>query len=144
MISMQALDNFCRFFEQLAPSDIAHFDQIYANQAHFKDPFHDVDQLVDIQRIFSHMFSIAPDARFIIQQRFCHEQNAMIIWQMNLTLGQRSISIAGTSHLVFNDQGRVILHRDYWDTGEELFSKLPLIGAPTRWLMRQFSSLRES
>ncbi|MET3106813.1 hypothetical protein AAKU67_002656 [Oxalobacteraceae bacterium GrIS 2.11] len=29
-------------------------------------------------------------------------------------------------------------HRDYWDAAEELFQKLPLIGAPIRWLRRQF------
>ena len=32
--------------------------------------------------------------------------------------------------------GRVSAHRDYWDTGEELFARLPLLGALMRFLRR--------
>lgn len=139
-----ALDRYCAFFEQLLPSDIERFDQIYAPNVRFKDPFHDVCELTQIQTIFAHMFSVAPDARFIIQQSFTNETSAMIIWTMTMTVRQQAISIQGSTHLVFDEQGLVTLHRDYWDTGEELFSKLPYIGAPTRWLMRQFSALKSS
>ena len=137
-----ALDRYCAFFEQLLPSDIERFDQIYAPNARFKDPFHDVCNLTQLQAIFAHMFSVAPDARFIIQQRFTNEHSAMIIWTMMLSVRGQPMSITGSSHLVFDEAGLVILHRDYWDTGEELFSKLPYMGAPMRWLMRQFSALK--
>lgn len=139
-----ALDRYCAFFEQLLASDIERFDQIYTPNARFKDPFHDVCNLTQIQAIFAHMFSVAPDARFVIQQSFTNEQSAMIIWNMTMTVRQQAICIQGSTHLVFDEQGLVTLHRDYWDTGEELFSKLPYIGAPTRWLMRQFSALKSS
>jgi hypothetical protein len=42
------------------------------------------------------------------------------------------MTVRGATHLRFDAQGRVILHRDYWDAAEELYAKLPLIG----WLMR--------
>lgn len=134
-----ALDRYCDFFEQLVPSDIERFNQIYAPNARFKDPFHDVCELTLIQTIFAHMFSVAPDARFIIQQRFVNADSAMIIWTLTMTVREQALIMTGSTHLVFDEQGLVTLHRDYWDTGEELFSKLPYIGAPTRWLMRQFS-----
>lgn len=137
----QALEHYCTFFEALTPTDIHRFDQIYAHNARFKDPFHDVNELAQIQAIFAHMFSVAPDARFIIHQKFYHEQSAMITWTMMLTLRRQPMSIKGSTHLGFNEAGLVILHRDYWDTGEELFSKLPYIGAPMRWFMKQFSAL---
>ena len=44
--------------------------------------------------------------------------------------------IPGGSHLVLNDSGQVILHRDYWDTAD-LYEKLPLLGGVMRWLKRQ-------
>ena len=31
-------------------------------------------------------------------------------------------------------QGRILLHRDYWDAAEELYEKIPLVGALMRWL----------
>ena len=33
--------------------------------------------------------------------------------------------------------GRIVMHRDYWDVAEELYEKLPLIGALMRWLKRR-------
>lgn len=138
----QALERYCTFFEALTPADIARFEQVYAHNARFKDPFHDVNELSQIQAIFVHMFKVAPDARFIIQQRFTNEHSAMIIWTMMLSVRGQPMNIKGSTHLGFNEAGLVILHRDYWDTGEELFSKLPYIGAPMRWLMRQFSALK--
>ena len=44
--------------------------------------------------------------------------------------------IHGVSHLRFDDEGKVTHHRDYWDTGEELYAKLPLIGGAVRLLRR--------
>ena len=43
----------------------------------------------------------------------------------------------GASHLVFDAQGLVVLHRDYWDAAEELYEKLPLVGSLMRWLKRR-------
>ena len=42
----------------------------------------------------------------------------------------------GASHLRFDASGKVMLHRDYWDAAEELYAKLPLLGAPMRLLQR--------
>ena len=43
----------------------------------------------------------------------------------------------GATHLVLDDQGLVTLHRDYWDAAEELYEKLPVLGALMRWLKRR-------
>ena len=45
-------------------------------------------------------------------------------------------TIRGASHLLFNAQGLVSLHRDYWDAAEELYEKLPLLGSLMRALKR--------
>jgi hypothetical protein len=34
-------------------------------------------------------------------------------------------------------QGLIVLHRDYWDAAEELYEKLPVVGALMRWLRRR-------
>jgi hypothetical protein len=35
--------------------------------------------------------------------------------------------------------GRIAYHRDYWDTGEELYAKLPVIGIAIRFLRRKLA-----
>ena len=48
--------------------------------------------------------------------------------------------VRGGSHLRFDAQGRVGLHRDYWDAAEELYEKLPVVGGLMRWLKRRANS----
>jgi hypothetical protein len=46
-------------------------------------------------------------------------------------------AVRGASHVVFNEQGLVTLHRDYWDAAEELYEKLPVLGGFMRWLKKR-------
>ena len=49
---------------------------------------------------------------------------------------KREQCIRGATHIVFDERGAVSVHRDYWDAAEELYEKLPLLGALMRWLKR--------
>jgi hypothetical protein len=46
-------------------------------------------------------------------------------------------AVRGASHVVFNEQGLVTMHRDYWDAAEELYEKLPVVGGVMRWLKKR-------
>ena len=48
--------------------------------------------------------------------------------------------VHGASHLLFAPDGRIALHRDYWDAAEELYEKLPAVGMLMRWLKRRANS----
>ena len=54
--------------------------------------------------------------------------------------GSEPITVRGASHLRFATDGRIALHRDYWDAAEELYEKLPLLGALMRWLKRRVNA----
>jgi len=43
------------------------------------------------------------------------------------------------SHLRFAPDDRVCYHRDYWDTSEEFYTKLPIIGCLMRGLHKALS-----
>jgi len=43
----------------------------------------------------------------------------------------------GASHLLLDADGRITSHRDYWDAAEELYEKLPVLGALMRILKRR-------
>ncbi len=51
-----------------------------------------------------------------------------------------SQTVRGASLLVLDGPGLVTLHRDYWDAAEELYEKLPVVGALMRWLRRRANS----
>jgi hypothetical protein len=54
------------------------------------------------------------------------------------------ITVRGTSHLWLapgtDGRWRIERHRDYWDVAEELYEKLPLLGALMRWLKRRVNA----
>ena len=58
----------------------------------------------------------------------------MILWEMDFTMPvtRQPTTIRGATHLTFGDDGKVTLHRDYWDAAEELYGRLPVL----KWLMR--------
>jgi steroid delta-isomerase len=55
-------------------------------------------------------------------------------------MGDERQCIRGATLLRLGADGRISDHRDYWDAAEELYEKLPLIGALMRWLRRRITS----
>ena len=132
------------FFETLTPQSIPALGQLYDAQARFKDPFNDVKGLTAIEKIFEHMFVALVSPRFVVTGRVVQGSQCFLTWEFrfcfrNFKQGAEQV-ILGTSHLVFSPEGRVTLHRDYWDAAEELYEKLPLVGALMRWLKKRANS----
>jgi steroid delta-isomerase len=127
------------WFEQLSPATVDRVPDFYAANAEFKDPFNEVRGTEAIARIFGHMFSQVDAPRFVIGSRFGGGDGVMLLWDFHFrTRGRRpqAICVRGASHLRFDAAGKVVLHRDYWDAAEELYAKLPVLGALMRYLQR--------
>lgn len=131
------LDALTRFYQELAPESVSRFPEFYTEDAWFKDPFNEVRGMAAIQRIFAHMFKQVEEPRFVVTERLADDNSAMMVWEFRYGQGQR---IRGVSHLRFAEDGRVAYHRDYWDAAEELYMKLPVLGAALRWLRRRLSA----
>lgn len=134
------LDELIDFYESLTPERVARFAEFYADDAWFKDPFNEVRGVEAIQRIFTHMFTQVEMPRFVVGERIVDAGGAVLIWEFcfrSARLGGGGTQLLrGVSHLRFAPDGLVCYHRDYWDTGEELYMKLPLLGGLWRGLRR--------
>ena len=137
------LDPLVRFFESITPESVSRFPEFYAENAWFKDPFNEVLGVDAIQRIFAHMFRQVDEPRFVVSERVADTQGVVLIWTFHYRSRGASNAeeyiIRGVSHLKFDADGRVVFHRDYWDTGEELYMKIPLLGGLMRFLRRRLS-----
>jgi len=132
---MNALDALCDYFEQLSAANLDQLDTYYAADARFKDPFHEVTGVAAIRAILHHTFDKLPGARFRVTRRFPGQDgHAVILWEMDFSMPvtRQPTTIHGATHLTFADDGKVTLHRDYWDAAEELYGRLPVL----KWLMR--------
>ena len=128
------------FYETLTPDRVQDFALYYAEDAYFKDPFNEVNRIEDIREIFARMYRQVTDPRFFVRERIGDESGLFLVWDLSYRIRawkpQVDRVIHGVSHLRFNLEGKVSYHRDYWDTGEELYAKLPLIGGAVRLLRR--------
>ena len=134
------IDALVHFYESLTADCVGDFNSYYAEDAYFKDPFNEVRRLEDIREIFARMFRQIADPRFIITERVGDGSGLVLVWDMSFRMRswkpRKLHVIHGVSHLRFRGDGKVTYHRDYWDTGEELYAKLPLIGSAVRFLRR--------
>ena len=131
-------------FESLSPGDLPGLRGVYAADARFKDPFNEVQGLPAIASIFEHMFRQLDQPRFTVRDIVAQDDALFLTWDFDFRTGRpgprraaRALQIHGASHLRFNADGQVALHRDYWDAAEELYEKLPGIGMLMRWLKRR-------
>lgn len=137
----EAVTRVIAWFENLSPTDVAALGQFYAPQARFKDPFNDVQGVPAIQAVFAHMFTALERPRFVVTGRVVQGQQCFLTWDFLFAFKSFhqgvTQTVRGASHLVLDEQGRVTLHRDYWDAAEELYEKLPVVGALMHWLKRR-------
>lgn len=130
-------------FETLEPATLAQLDALYTPDARFRDPFNELHGVAAIRGLFGHMFETLDDPRFLIHDVVVEGDQAFLTWDFVFRMkrwrrGEQRIH--GGSHLHFAPDGRVAEHRDYWDAAEELYAKLPVIGALMRWLRARAAS----
>jgi steroid delta-isomerase len=128
------------YFEAITPESVARLGEFYTPDAAFKDPFNEVRGVPAIAQIFAHMFVALDAPRFVVNDIVVQGDQAFLTWDFvfrfrRFRAGEQRVR--GASHLRFAPDGRVALHRDYWDAAEELYEKLPVVGGLMRWLKRQ-------
>ncbi len=134
-----AVEQVVKWYEQLSPETLAQLDAVYSPSARFKDPFNDVRGVHAIRKVFVHMFARLDAPRFVVTRRVVDGAHAMLVWDFTFRFRGESQErcIHGATHLQFGPDGRILLHRDYWDAAEELYEKLPVLGSLMRWLKRR-------
>jgi steroid delta-isomerase len=135
------VDALMQFFETLTPQSLAGLSRFYATECRFKDPFNDVRGLEALEAVSRHMFDRLDAPRFIVRERVVEMPRVLLTWDFEFRFRrwqpQVTQRIHGASLLTFDATGLVLVHRDYWDAAEELYEKLPGIGALMRLLKRQ-------
>lgn len=123
-------------YETLGPTDLDHLAALYAEDCRFKDPFNEVRGRAAIRRVFAHMFETVEAPRFVVNEGLVEGDQCFLSWDFHAG----DLVIRGASHLRFDAAGLVVAHRDYWDAAEELYEKLPVLGALMRLLKRRLKA----
>ena len=70
--------------------------------------------------------------RFEFDAEVIEGQQGMLVWLMRFQHARfrpsETLELRGVSHLKFLDDGRVSHHRDYFDMGEFIYERVPVLG----------------
>jgi steroid Delta-isomerase len=142
MMNKEVVVAYKRYFETLTADSVSQLADYYAADAYFKDPFNEVRGVDRIEKVFRHMFVTLDAPKFIIQDYWTNETSTVFLWEFQFCFRDKAVTqqqFTGMSLLRFDDDNKVIHHRDYWDAAEEMYEKFPLIGAVLRWIKRRIA-----
>ena len=124
---MSSLKKIRQFYEKLKIEDVEDLADIYEEDAFFKDPFNELKGLTNIRKIFDEMFHELKNPRFVFIDEINSSDQAFLSWDFLFEKAGRKYKIHGSTHLKLSANGKINYHRDYWDVGEELLLKIPIL-----------------
>jgi len=125
------LEHYIAFFEGMTTADIDRVPDVYAPDARFKDPFSDFRGHDRLQRMFTAMLRDVRDYALVVDARCLDGRTGWLRWTMSgyvSALGKDKWIVTGTSVIVFDADGRVTEHVDYWDAASQMYERLPVLG----------------
>lgn len=133
----EAVNGFIEVFNQTQHGEVADIiRQTYAEQLYFNDTFRTI---TDRNELIEYMEQTGQQVdRLEVQvqdvARSGHDIYVRWIMQMQFTVMGKQVDSKsiGISQLRFNEQGKIILHQDFWDGVDGFYQHLPIIGYSLR------------
>ena len=129
-------------FAALAPDNLDGLHAALSDEVVFVDPFNTLKGRADFIAIFKHMFEVMTAPKFTILDIAASPNAGYIKWEMTGSLTSRpafSVHLVGMSELVFDSDGKLILHHDHWDSAHQLLRHIPVAGFFIRKLLTLFA-----
>jgi len=128
------LDRLAEYFASMTPASVReHTARIYAPDAVLYDNLAVVTGVAAIEEYFVKATTEADGLKVEFRQISNSGYDYYIRWEMAIESEALSpdapIVSYGVTHFRFDDNGRVLLHRDFWDASTGLYEYLPWVGA---------------
>ena len=128
------------WYKNLKIEDLQQLNLYYADNVFFKDPFNEVVGIDKMENIFLHMFKTLSNPHFVFIDVIENDDSAFLTWDFIFHIKNRQFKIHGSSHLKYDSQNKIIYHRDYWDVGEELLLKIPVLSSLYRIFSKKLAT----
>lgn len=137
----QLIDELIAFYSDFSAANLAKLPDLYAGDAVFVDPVHQIEGVSAIVGYFRAVMTDVKSCRFTFENVSVTEGQALLEWTMQFQhprLGKGSIAVKGCSVLRISD--KIDHHRDYYDLGEMLYEHVPVLGYVVRKLRHKLAS----
>lgn len=132
----EPLVRFFALYKQLDRQQLHRLSEVYADEVIFIDPAHRIEGLAALSDYFAALYQRLAYCRFVITSQQQQGRQAWLGWTMTFShprlRGGKPVTVEGATRLEFDEEGKVCLHRDYFDLGAMLYEQLPLLGSLVR------------
>ncbi len=121
-----------------SPPSRVEWENLYNKNVKFIDPTQEkngIDAYIEAQ---DGLIKICDDIYLESHSIAINERIAFVEWTMGLKIKGIEFIYDGTTRLIFDDEGKVKEHRDYFDFCSGTFGNIPVIGEFFRWLYSRF------
>lgn len=119
------------------PELAARISAAYAEDLYFNDTLHTFSDRAALTRYLEETAARVESVEVDVDRVIVDGADVWLKWRMQTrarALGRTmQADTIGMTHLRFNSSGLVVLHQDYWDSTEGVFSHIPFIGGLVRW-----------
>jgi limonene-1,2-epoxide hydrolase len=127
------IERFKDFFAELSEEGIrAKVRHVYAKDVYFNDTLKEAYGIDALEPYLLESAAAVESCRVDIGDLAVNNGNYYFRWVMDIQFkslkkGQITRSI-GVSHIRFDEEGKICLHQDYWDSTSGLFEHMPVVG----------------
>ena len=136
--SSAPVERFKAVYADLKGPDLARrIEAAYAETLYFNDTLHTFDNRAALSNYLQQTAERVDSVEVDVSRVIVDGTDVWLQWRMKTrarALGRtmRADTI-GMTHLRFDNNGQVVLHQDYWDSTEGVFSHIPIVGGLVRW-----------
>ena len=137
---------FIKLYDQL---DRGYIDKqiadTYAEKIYFNDTLVTIHDRQNLLKYLKHTQQQLDSIKFEVLGVHDSGKDSYVRWLMETrfrTMGQEyDIQSIGISHLRFNEENKIIVHQDYWDSMQGFYQHLPVIGGILRWIKKNIAKI---
>ena len=131
------------FFNALRADNTEILDDFYAKNIKFFDPVGKVESLPEMKAYYKNMYKGVESSRFDFKNIANSSAIYFFSWDMylktpKLNAGEEFV-VTGVSEIHFDEDGLAVFHRDYFDLGEMVYERIPVVG----WLVKKIKKRLE-
>lgn len=127
-------------FDRLSLDNVGDLQKIAHENIHFKDPFNEFQGVEKMVRLMAQMFEDTTNPKFDTNLVLTTGQTCLIKWHFRCKVKHLGdLAFDGITEAECDEAGLITRHIDYWDSGIEVYAKLPILGRAVHFVRRRLA-----
>ncbi len=122
------IKKYLSLFENLSIKNLNEFDDLIDNNIIFADPFNKIKGKENFKKLFKKTLKLLENPKFKIHTVSFIKNVYFVKLEMEFKAFKKEQKITGLSEIKINQNGFISEHIDYWDSFNQFYLKLPIIG----------------